>query len=147
MRTKIKRNFPIGRGKWLKMGACRGVSGASGWSFGTIFFLKPRVLTQGSQWWAPMTIFRDECGNRRGKAFWGHNSDLGTRKRLPSPPIVLKWGDLSRWRKRGKSGMVNFDGRYLMIGGSDRRSAGADGMGKGETYWDDKWQAGNANKK
>ena len=41
-----------------------------------------------------------------------------------------------------KSQTRDFDGPYLAIGCSDRRSPGSDGDGKGSTYWDDKWQAG-----
>ena len=37
-----------------------------------------------------------------------------------------------------KSQTPDFDGPYLAIGCSDRRSPGADGDGKGRTYWDDK---------
>ena len=38
--------------------------------------------------------------------------------------------------------MRDFEGLYLAIGCSDRRSPGADGDGKGRTYWDDMLQVG-----
>ncbi|KAJ9678230.1 hypothetical protein PVL29_022983 [Vitis rotundifolia] len=82
--------------------------------------------------------FDGRMGRLGRKGVLGHNLGLGARKRLASASIVLKWGELSRGRKRGRSATIDFDGRYLTIGGSDRRSAGPDGNGKGGTYWHDK---------
>ena len=81
--------------------------------------------------------FDERMGRLGRKGVLAHNLGLGARKTLASVPIVLKWGKISRAKKRERSVMVDFDGRYLTIGGSDRRSAGADGKGRGETYWHD----------
>ena len=81
--------------------------------------------------------FDERMGRLGRKGVLAHNLGLGARKTLASVPIVLKWGKISRAKKRERSVTVDFDGRYLTIGGSDRRSAGADGKGRGETYWHD----------
>ena len=43
------------------------------------------------------------------KGAFVHNLGLRARKRLASMPIVLKWGKLSRVRKREKSMTIDFD--------------------------------------
>ena len=54
--------------------------------------------------------FDERMGRLGRKGVFGHNSGLGARKRLASAPIVLKWGELSRGKKRGRSATVDFDG-------------------------------------
>ena len=54
--------------------------------------------------------FDGRMGRLGRKGVLGHNLGLGARKRLASAPIVLKWGKLSRVRKREKSATIDFDG-------------------------------------
>ena len=54
--------------------------------------------------------FDGRMGRLGRKGVFGYNLGLGARKRLASAPIVLKWGKLSRVRKREKSATIDFDG-------------------------------------
>ena len=45
--------------------------------------------------------FDEQMGRLGRKGVLGHNLCLGARKRMASMPIILKWGELSRGRKRG----------------------------------------------
>ena len=72
-----------------------------------------------------------------------YNFPPGRPKSLPFPPIVLNRWDLPCRRNAGRNlRRAISTAPYLAIGCSDQRSPGADGDGKGRTYWDDKWQAG-----
>ena len=78
--------------------------------FGDPFFfqtmsLDARIAMVGSD-----HPFDERMGRLGRKRVVGHNLGLGTRKRLASAPIVLKWGELSRGKKRGRSATVDFDG-------------------------------------
>ena len=54
--------------------------------------------------------FNKRVGIIGRKAVFGHNLGLGAWNRLASTPIVLKWRELSRGRKWGRSARVDFDG-------------------------------------
>ena len=73
--------------------------------------------------------------NKRMGRLGSHNLGLKAPKRLAFMSIILKWGKHSHGRKRGRTTTINFDGSYLTIGESDRRSVGVNGKENGEAYW------------
>ena len=53
--------------------------------------------------------FDKQMGRLGRKGIFGHTMGLRAPKRLASTSIVLKWRELSRGIKQGRSTMVDFD--------------------------------------
>ena len=84
------------RGKGQKGGFSRAFRGL--WvEFLDNFFKTARIATVWSD-----ELFDGWMGRQRRKGVLGHNFDLRGRKRSVSTPIILKRGDLSSGRKRGR---------------------------------------------
>ena len=78
--------------------------------FGDAFFFQTASLDASIAMVGSDHPFDGRMGRLGRKGVFGYNLGLGARKRLASAPIVLKWGKLSRVRKREKSATIDFDG-------------------------------------
>ena len=100
------------KGGWGKCGSESLPSGllALRVQFGDHFFFQTTSLDAKITMAGSDHPFDGRMGRLGRKGVLGHNLGLKPRKRLASAPIILKWGELSRVRKWGRSATIDFDG-------------------------------------